>query len=114
MSEYNGGIFLGFSACVPHGLLPDSIYFSLFCPSVPINKDGSAKYAPCGLRKIESALLKMGYNREDIIIAHPDKLEKVVGLNTKVLCISENDPLGKGPATTTFRQLFNGENLHDN
>ncbi len=51
----------------------------------------------------------MGYNREDIIVAHPDKLEKVVGSNTKVLCISENDPLGKGPATTTFRQLFNGE-----
>lgn len=109
MSEYNGGIFLGFSACVPHGLLPDSIYFSLFCPSVPINKDGSAKFAPCGLRKIEAALLNMGYKREDIIVAHPDKLEKVVGSNTKILCISENDPLGMGPATTTFRQLFNGE-----
>ena len=30
MSEYNGGIFLGFSACVPQGLIPDKLYFSLF------------------------------------------------------------------------------------
>lgn len=32
MSEYGGGIFLGFSACVPKGLIPDRLYFSLFCP----------------------------------------------------------------------------------
>ena len=28
MSEYSGGIFLGFSACVPKGTVPDSVYFS--------------------------------------------------------------------------------------
>jgi hypothetical protein len=50
MSEYAGGIFLGFSACVPRGLIPDKSYFSMFCPSVPVNNDGSVKYAPCGLR----------------------------------------------------------------
>ncbi len=32
MSEYAGDIFLGFSACVPRGLIPDKLYFSLFCP----------------------------------------------------------------------------------
>ena len=109
MSEYNGGIFLGFSACVPRGLIPDWLYFSLFCPSVEVNKDGSAKYAPYGTRKIEATLLNNGFKREDVIVAHPEHLKKVVGSNTKVIGITENDPLGIGPATSTFTQLFRGE-----
>ncbi len=106
MSEYAGGIFLGFSACIPRGLVPDKFYFSLFCPSVPVNKDGSSKYAPCGIRKTEALLLNNGFNREDIIVAHPDYLDQVVGENTKVLGINETDPLGMGPATSTFTQMF--------
>jgi len=109
MSEYNNAIFIGFSACIPHGIIPDKLYFSLFCPSVPVNKDGSVKYAPCGTRKIEAALLNNGFNREDIIVAHPEYLDKVIGSNTKILFITENDPLGMGPATSTFTQLFHGE-----
>jgi radical SAM superfamily enzyme YgiQ (UPF0313 family) len=109
MSEYNGGIFLGFSACVPMRLIPDGLYFSLFCPSVETNEDGSVKYAPCGTRKIEAALLNHGFKREDVIVAHPERLEKVVGSNTNVIGVTENDPLGMGPATSTFTQLFGGE-----
>ncbi len=109
MSEYNGGIFLGFSACVPRGIIPDKLYFSLFCPSISVNKDGAVKYAPCGTRKMEAELLKNGYTKDDIIVAHPDHLEKVIGPNTKALCITENDPLGMGPATSTFKELFGGE-----
>jgi len=109
MSEYNGGIFLGFSACVPRGLIPDKLYFSLFCPSVETNQDGSVKYAPCGTRKIEAALLDNGFKREDVVVAHPEHLDKVVGSNTKVVGVTENDPLGMGPATSTFTQLFGGE-----
>jgi radical SAM superfamily enzyme YgiQ (UPF0313 family) len=107
MSEYAGGIFLGFGACIPRGLIPDSFYFSFFCPSVPANQDGSAVYAPYGIRKIEAYLLNNGYKREDIIVAHPNCLEKAVGSNTKVLGINETDPLGIGPATSTFTQIFN-------
>jgi hypothetical protein len=106
MSEYAGGIFLGFTACVPRGLIPDKFYFSIFCPSVPVNDDGSAKYAPCGLRKTEAQLLNNGFSREDIIVAHPDYLDKAVGENTRVIGINETDPLGIGPATSTFTQLF--------
>ena len=109
MSEYNGLIFLGFSACIPKGLIPDSLYFSLFCPSVEANKDGSVKYAPCGSRKMEAALLNNGFKRKDVVVAHSDHLDKVVGPDTKVLAITENDPLGKGPATSTFTQLFGRE-----
>jgi radical SAM superfamily enzyme YgiQ (UPF0313 family) len=109
MSEYSGGIFLGFSACVPKGLIPDWLYFSMFCPSVPVYADGSVKVAPCGTRKIESALLNHGFKRKDIVVAHPDHLEKVVGPNTRVVGVTETDPMGVAPATSTFTQLFNGE-----
>ncbi|MEM3530388.1 MAG: radical SAM protein [Nitrososphaerales archaeon] len=109
MSEYNGGIFLGFSACVPKGLIPDWLYFSIFCPSVDVNDDGSVKHAPYGTRKIEAALLENGFKREEVIVAHPEHLEKIIGPNTKVVGITENDPLGIGPATSTFTQLFNKE-----
>jgi len=109
MSEYNGLIFLGFSACIPEGLIPDRLYFSLFCPSTGVNKNGAVKYAPCGSRKIEAALLNNGFKREDVVVAHPDYLGRVVGPNTKVLAVTENDPRGKGPATSTFGQLFGRE-----
>ena len=109
MSDYSGHIFLGFSACAPRGLIPDWLYFSIFCPPTEVNGDGSVVRAPCGTRKIEAALLDYGFQREDIIVAHPEHLGKVVGSRTKVVGITENDPLGIGPATSTFTQLFGGE-----
>jgi radical SAM superfamily enzyme YgiQ (UPF0313 family) len=109
MSEYGGHIFLGFSACIPKGLIPDWLYFSLFCPSVETNGDGSVACAPNGTRKIEAALLGHGFGREDVIVAHPDCLDKVIGPDTKVVGITENDPLGIGPATSIFTGLFGGE-----
>ncbi|MBS7614785.1 B12-binding domain-containing radical SAM protein [Candidatus Bathyarchaeota archaeon] len=109
MSEYGGGIFLGFGACVPMGLIPDRLYFSLLCPSISVNEDGSVEVAPCGTRRVEATLLDHGFRREDVIVAHPEHLEKVIGPNTKVLGITENDPLGIGPATSTFTGIFGGK-----
>ena len=109
MSEYRGGIFFGFSACVPKGLIPDRLYFSLLSPSVEVNEDGSVKYAPCGIRKIEAALLDYGFDRDDIVVAHPEHLQKLVGPETKVVGVSETDPLGIGPATSSFTQIFGEE-----
>jgi len=109
MSEYGGGIFLGFSACIPTSLIPEKLYFSLLCPPIDVNEDGSVDAAPCGTRKIEATLLDHGFRREDIIVASPEHLEKSVGPRTRVLGITENDPLGIGPATSTFTGIFGGE-----
>ncbi len=65
--------------------------------------------APCGTRKVESALLDAGFGRDEVIVAHPEHLNQVVGPDTKILGITENDPLGIGPATSTFTQVLNGE-----
>ncbi|MGD0818934.1 MAG: radical SAM protein [Methanomassiliicoccales archaeon] len=109
MSEYGGSIFLGFSAVIPEGLVPESVYYSLFCPPVEVNKDGSVPVAPCGTRKIESILLNGGFNRGDVVVAHPEHLDKVIGPDTKVVGFTENDPLGIGPATSTFTNIFGGD-----
>lgn len=109
MSDYNGGIFLGFSACFPKGVMPDQLYFTLFCPSISAYRDGAAKFAHCGTRTVEAILLENGFTSEEVIVAHPDHLNKVIGTDTRVLGITTEDPLGIGPATSTFTQLLGGE-----
>ncbi len=109
MSHYNGLVFLGFGACVSKGVIPDRLYFTTMCPSIGANKDGSTENAPCGTRKIEATLLNSGFQSDDIIVAHPDHLDKVIGPDTKVLSITEIDPLGIAPATSTFRSMFGGK-----
>ena len=88
-------------------------------------KDLKAEEIPWGIHRIimksENVLIKItemppgkGHERHkhdenEVIVAHPDYLHRVVGEETRVIGITENDPLGMGPATTTFTQLFGGE-----
>ncbi|MFH1329031.1 MAG: radical SAM protein, partial [Candidatus Bathyarchaeota archaeon] len=109
MSEYHGQAFLGFGSCMPKGLMPDEIFFTYLCPNVETNEDGSVKYAQLGTRKIEAALVNYGFKPEDIIIMHPDYLHNAIGPKTKVVGLSEHDPLGFGPPTSTFTSLLGGE-----
>jgi radical SAM superfamily enzyme YgiQ (UPF0313 family) len=95
MSSYHGGVMLGFAAIMPASVLPDWIFRQLFCPPVPAGRDGSAKYAPCGMRKVEAALLEAGFSRDDVILAHPAHLEKAIGPDTKIVGIGHDDPMGK-------------------
>jgi radical SAM superfamily enzyme YgiQ (UPF0313 family) len=108
-SNYHGLVFLGFSACLPQGTVPDWLYYPLFCPSAPVDSEGRLLYANYGTRKIEAALLSDGFQRDDVIVAHPNYLHKVIDSDTKIVAISSNDPLGIGPATSTFVELWGGE-----
>ncbi len=102
-------MFFGFSACLPQGVLPDWIYYPVFCPSARADGNGGLIKANYGTRKLEAALLANGFSRDEIILAHPDHLNKVITADTKILAISANDPLGIGPATSTFVELWGGE-----
>jgi radical SAM superfamily enzyme YgiQ (UPF0313 family) len=95
MSSYHGGVMLGFAAIMPRRALPDWIFHNLFCPPVPAAKDGSAEIAPCGLRKVEAALLEAGFSRDEVMVAHPYHLDKAIGPNTKIVGITHDDPMGK-------------------
>jgi len=107
MSSYNSSMFIGFAACFPR-VLPRWLYSRLFCPAQP-HPDGLAKYAPCGLRKIQAALVRAGIPERDIAVAYPDSVGKVVDENTKVVGITTSDPLGLGPASSTFSSLIGKE-----
>jgi radical SAM superfamily enzyme YgiQ (UPF0313 family) len=104
MSEYNKHVFLGFAACAPK-LLPDWLFTRLFCPSLPVENDGRSTYGHCGQRKLESALLNQGFTQDDVAVVSPEQLHRVVDQNTKVLCVTTHDPLGLGPASSTFSDL---------
>jgi radical SAM superfamily enzyme YgiQ (UPF0313 family) len=108
-SVYHDNLFFGFSACLPQGKLPDWFYYPVFCPNGPADKEGRLLFANYGMRKVEAALLAKGFKRDDVVVAHPDHLDKVISDETKILSISSNDPLGIGPATSTFTELWGGE-----
>ncbi|OPY50546.1 MAG: Ribosomal protein S12 methylthiotransferase RimO [Methanosaeta sp. PtaU1.Bin112] len=95
MSNYHGGVMLGFAAIMPRAALPNWIFDNLFCPPVPAAPDGSAEIAPCGIRKVEAALLEAGFARDEVTVAHPDHLDKAIGPNTRIVGITHDDPMGK-------------------
>ncbi|MBU0685055.1 MAG: hypothetical protein KJ653_04305 [Candidatus Thermoplasmatota archaeon] len=107
MSNYNGSMFIGFAACFPR-VLPKWLYTRLFCPAQP-RREGRAAYAPAGLRKVEASLIRSGIPAEDIVICHPDRLAKMVGSDTKVVGVTSSDPMGVGPASSTFSSLLDKE-----
>ena len=77
------------------------ILFDFIC-NYTEHVNGVAKYAPYGLRKVEAGLLRDGFKREDVVVAHPDHIEKFIGPETQVIGTHEMDPLGMGPVTMTF------------
>lgn len=77
------------------------VLFDFICNPIT-HTNGVANYAPYGLRKLEAALLRDGYRREDVVVAHPDHIGKFIGPETEVVGTYEMDPLGMGPVTMTF------------
>ena len=60
------------------------ILFDFICNWSP-DIDGAAKYAPYGLRKLEAGLLRDGFARKDVVVAHPNHIEKFMVLKLKLL-----------------------------
>ena len=77
------------------------LLFDFICNPIS-HTNGIADYAPYGLRKVEASLLRDGFKREDVVVAHPDHVEKFIGPETQVVGTYEMDPLGMGPVTMTF------------
>ncbi len=116
MSFYRGISLASFFGCAPaidphreSGFLKwilgnqvtPKVLFDFICNSAP-HVNGVARYAPYGLRKIEAGLLRDGYKREDVVVAHPDYIDRFIGPETEVVGLYEMDPLGMGPVTMTF------------
>ncbi|MEG9195213.1 MAG: radical SAM protein [Candidatus Methanoglobus sp.] len=99
-SNYHRALFLGFTTCAPKSLFRPALFFRFICPPVRI-KNGVAEFAPYGTRKIEAALINR-FGEDAVSVVPPDKIEKFITPETKIIGITSNDPLGMGPASTTF------------
>ncbi|MFQ5940181.1 MAG: B12-binding domain-containing radical SAM protein [Nitrososphaerales archaeon] len=77
------------------------ILFDFICHPIG-HQMGVAQCAPYGLRKIQAGLIRDGYRNEDVVVAHPDYVDRFIGLETEVVGTYEMDPLGMGPVTMTF------------
>lgn len=87
--------------------VPEYIYYPLLSPPIK-TENKSVVYAPAGLRMLEAALLKSGFDENDIVITNPQDLDKVIGDSTKILAVSSGDPLGKAANTSAMREIFGG------
>ena len=117
MSNYRGISLATFFGCAPaldpnrdhnsfwykvlKNQVTPKVLFDFICNTIPHN-NGVASYAPYGLRKVEAGLLRDGFKREDVVVAHPDHVDKFIGPETQVVGTYEMDPLGMGPVTMTF------------
>lgn len=117
MSSYRGISLASFFGCAPaidnsrskesfwyyilKNQVTPRVLFDFICNPIG-NINGIANYAPYGLRKVEASLLRDGYKPEDVVVAHPDHIDKFIGPETQVVGTYEMDPLGMGPVTMTF------------
>jgi len=110
MSHYEYDPFVAFVCTFPYKLTRNAMKKHL----QPIeNDDGSTKFAPYGLRKLESLLVDE-FGAESVVVCHPDSLDRFVGKNTKIVCVSAMDPMGLAYVSTTYNSIvgFGGEALN--
>nr|QNO51237.1 tRNA-2-methylthio-N(6)-dimethylallyladenosine synthase [Methanosarcinales archaeon ANME-1 ERB6] len=100
MSDFNLNPFIAFSGGFPKFLVRKKLY-----PPVPFNADGTAKFAPYGLRKVESLLIEE-FGEENVVTVYPTNLHRFIGPKTKIVGISTMDPLGIGFVSRTYTSIF--------
>jgi len=104
MSDFNLDAFIAFTGGFPSKIIPKDILRKYWYPPTPFNPDGTAKFAPYGLRKVE-ALLAEEFGAENVVTVYPTMLEHFVGTDTKVVGITSMDPLGIGFVSRTYTGL---------
>jgi len=97
-SSFRNIPMLDFLGCAPSEKLPHFLYKGLDT-QLPC-ENGILKIAPYSTRKVETSLIKGGF--EGLVVAHPDHVERFIDEGTKVVGISAMDPMGLGPVTMMF------------
>ncbi len=110
MSDFNLNPFIAFTGGFPTKIIPIKLLRKFWYPITPDNDDGSARFAPYGLRKIEALLIEE-FGENNVVTCTPHNLSKFVGPETKAVGISTMDPLGIGFVSRTYTSLvgFGGE-----
>jgi len=105
MSDFKLNPFRAFTGGFPTGIFPRILLKKYWYPPVPNNGDGTTKYAPYGIRKIEALLIRE-FGAQNVATVHPDNLKKVVGPKTKVIGISSMEPAGTGFVSRTYTSFM--------
>ena len=110
MSDFKLSPFRAFTGGFPTAIIPRFLLRKFWYPRVPKNGDGTAKYAPYGMRKIEASLIRE-FGAQAVVVVHPYDLKNFVGPKTKVIGISSMEPAGTGFVSRTYTSLvgFGGE-----
>ena len=104
ISRYNGDPFGAFIAVFPEKVIPRPILRPEWFDAED-NPDGSSKFVPYGLRKVE-AILRAHFPPEDVVCCHPDRLKQFIGPKTKVVGIATMDPMGLAYVSVTYNSLI--------
>jgi radical SAM superfamily enzyme YgiQ (UPF0313 family) len=105
MSDFNLDPFIAFEAGLPLGFLPKSFLRKHVSPPIKNNIDGTAGFAPYGLRKVET-LLAREFGAANVVTVHPSRLAEFVGPRTRVIGISTMDPTGHGFVSRTLSGIM--------
>lgn len=110
ISQYGGNPFTAFYCTFPEMFSRRALKGYLEQNS---GSAGPLRFAPYGLRKVE-AMLSEAFGEENVVVVHPESLDKFVGPNTKLLGITSMDPIGLAYVSTTYNSLIGigGESLN--
>jgi len=111
ISTYSGDPFTAFVATFPRKLIPNFFVKSEWLEAKD-NADGTARFLPYGLRKVEAILIDE-FGEENVASVHPDNLNRFVGPDTKAVGVSTMDSMGLAYVSLTYNSLFGfgGESL---
>jgi radical SAM superfamily enzyme YgiQ (UPF0313 family) len=110
MSHYRYNPFIAFTCTFPQAFTK-LVLEKYFRPDD--HPDGRARFAPYGLRKVES-LLAAEFGRENVVVAHYSDLDRFIGPGTKIFGATSMDPMGLAYVSTTYNSLIGlgGESLN--
>ncbi|MFX0170259.1 MAG: B12-binding domain-containing radical SAM protein [Candidatus Hodarchaeota archaeon] len=107
-STHRNSFYFGFISVFPTKVIPGFLQRHVFCPPPPTYANGTAKYALVAHRCVEASFIRNGFSENEVVVAHPNQLDKFIGKRTEFVCVSTQDPLGIGPVTTTWSSLMKG------
>ncbi|HOL70884.1 MAG TPA: radical SAM protein [Bryobacteraceae bacterium] len=69
------------------------------------NEDGSARVMPAGVRLLEASLLRE-FSPQEVVACYPDDLDRFIGPDTRLVCVSTHNPLGVTFAAGVYASVF--------
>lgn len=65
--------------------------------------------APLGLRRVEASLLRDGLAEDEVAVVPGERLEEVIGPDTRIIAVSAGEACGLGMNSTTMTAITGGE-----